>query len=129
VTTAKGYAKHEKEVFETITKARSEAQQSNNVSERFKSESIIHESTGQIIALTESYPELKADKQFELLQRNLSEVEAQITAARRSYNASVTAFNTSLQTVPSNIIAGIHGFQEMDLFSINVSERSNVDVS
>lgn len=128
VTTAKAYAEHEKELFAAVTKARSEAQASNNNAQRFFNESQIQESVGNIIALAEDYPDLKANSQFELLQRHLSEIEAQIAAARRSYNAAVTKYNTSLQTVPSNIIANIHKFTEMDLFSMKANERTNPSI-
>ena len=129
VSTAKGYAVHEQTLFTSITKARAEAQQANAPTTRFQHEALIQHNAAQILSLSEAYPELKADKQFELLQRNLTEIEAQIAASRRSYNASVTAYNTALETAPSNIIAGFHRFTPLDLFSTKITERENIHIS
>jgi len=124
VETVKGCAKHEKELFTSVTEARNAAQNARSNVKRFDNEELIHQSVSRIIALAEDYPELKANSQFEMLQRNLSEVEAQIAAARRSYNSAVTQYNTSLQTVPANIVANLHKFTEMDLFSVVINERA-----
>ena len=129
VSTAKGYASHEQALFSSITKARSEAQQASSPATRFNNEALIQHNAAQILGLSEAYPDLKANKQFELLQRNLTEIEAQIAASRRSYNASVTAYNTALETAPSNIIAGIHKFTALDLFSTKITERENIHIS
>lgn len=106
VAVVKGYTKHEKELFESIVKARNAAKSSSGTDyERFKNEGIISEKTPQLFALAEQYPDLKANEQFLLLQRNLTEIESQISASRRSYNAAVLQYNNLVQSFPSSIIA------------------------
>lgn len=127
VETVKGYAKHERELFERVVEARRAAKNSERGSgERFMNESILSESTPRLLAIAEDYPDLKANEQFEWLQRNLTEVESQISAARRSFNANVLIYNNSLETMPSAIIARKHNFESMDFFSINPNQRQNV---
>ncbi len=130
VAVVKGYAKHESELFESITRARNAAKSSSGPgSERFKQESLISEKTPQLFALAEQYPDLKANEQFLLLQRNLTEIESQISASRRSYNAAVFQHNNLVQSFPSSIIAAKHDQQTVEFFSIDQTERQNVRVS
>lgn len=127
VETVKGYAAHEKGLMENIAKLRSDyatrndqdITQSQNLNDRYT----------QILAMIESYPELKADEAFLKLQKTLSKIESQLQAARRIYNSEVTEYNTKRLKVPSNIIAGIFGFKEKSLFEINDVERENVDIN
>ncbi len=129
VETVKGYAKHESELFESITEARNLAIRSaNDNRERFHQEERISQQTPSVLAIAENYPELKADKQFIWLQRNLTEVEAQISAARRTFNACILRYNNALQTFPSSIIANHHQFQPMDFYSISPDQRNNVHI-
>ena len=131
VETVKGYAAHETELFERVVNARKMAKQSsvsNDNRDRFHQEEIISSETPVILALAENYPELKADKQFLWLQRNLTEMEAQISATRRTFNACILRYNNAIQTFPSSIIASKYGFSRMDFFSINSDQRHNVSI-
>jgi len=129
VEVVKGYAAHEKEVFMKVTEARKLAMESRDDDySRMSNEQVIAQETPKIMALAEKYPELKADDQFLWLQRNLTEIESQISASRRAYNATVLRYNNSLQTFPSSIIASKHEFKAMDFFSIELTERQNVRV-
>lgn len=130
VNVVKGYAKHEAELFEKVAEARANAQAATRGSEltqnRLSYEKKLAEHTTQVMAVAESYPELKSSEQFIMLQRNLTEVEAQIAASRRSYNAYVVKFNNSVESFPSNMIANQHGFKVADYFEIDLTERKNV---
>ncbi|WP_018970874.1 LemA family protein [Rubritalea marina] len=124
VATAKGYAAHEKAVFERVTMARSEARHARDWNQRALAEGQISTEIPSIVALAEAYPELKADQQFMNLQRNLTEIESQISAARRAFNSATTAYNDGVQMFPSNIIAGVFGFKARDLYAIDAIETS-----
>ncbi len=129
VEVVKGYAAHEKKVFTRVIEARKVAMEARDDGHlRMGSEKVIAMETPKIMALAENYPELKADKQFLWLQRNLTEIESQISASRRAYNASVLKFNNGIETFPSSIIASKHGFTTMDFFDIDLTERENVRI-
>ncbi|MEO1856183.1 MAG: LemA family protein [Rubritalea sp.] len=128
VETVKGYAKHEKELFVRVTEARKQAQAAQG-DERFRREGEVSQGLPQIMALAEGYPELKADRQFLSLQRNLTEVESQISAARRAYNAAITEYNDGVQMFPSSIVAGVFGFKKREWFQIESVERKVTNVS
>lgn len=122
VETARGYAKHEREVFERVVQARAQAQASEG-EERFRWESSVAQELPKLIALRESYPELKSDAHFLHLQRNLTEIESQISAARRAYNAAITDYNDGVQMFPSSVVAGMFGFKKRAWFQIEASEQ------
>ncbi len=129
VEVVKGYATHEKEIFLKITESRKMAMESQKGSYlRMSSEQRIAQQTPKIMALAEKYPEIKADSQFLWLQRNLTEIEAQVSASRRAYNAAVLNYNNGLQTFPASIIARRHGFSALEFFNIELSERQNVSI-
>ncbi len=119
----------EKELFESITQARTQAMHASSTREQLQHEATISQGLPQLIGLAESYPKLKADAQFLNLQRNLTEIESQISAARRAYNATVKNYNNAIESFPSNIVAGKHKFKPHDFFSIESTERSAVSVS
>jgi len=124
VGTVKGYAKHERELFENITTARNQAQSVHDASsQRFDNERRLDSHLPRLIAVAESYPEIKADKQFLNLQRNLTEIEAQIAAARRAYNASVMNYNNGVDMFPSSIVAAMFGFSRRQHFETGARER------
>jgi LemA protein len=118
VETVKGYATHEKETFEAITRARAAATAATTPEERAKAEGQISGLIGRIVAIAEAYPELKANQNFLELQRELSNVEEQLNLSRRYYNGAVRNYNTAIQTVPQNIIAGVTGFKAAEFFEI-----------
>ena len=124
VNTVKGYAKHERELFENIITARNQAQNVHDASaQRFDSERNLDSHLPRLLAVAEDYPEIKADKQFLNLQRNLTEIEAQIAAARRAYNASVMNYNNGVDMFPSSIIAAMFGFSRRQHFETGARER------
>lgn len=123
VNTVKGYAKHESETFENITKARTQAMHSNNIHDKAKAENEITETLKSLFAVSENYPALKADQNFLHLQQELSDTEDKLSASRRFYNSAVKSLNTSIESVPTNIIAGIFKFQKAEFFEIDSSEK------
>lgn len=126
VETVKGYAAHEKGLMENIAKLRSDYASRND--EDIAESQNLNDRYTRILAMLESYPELKADEAFLKLQKTLSKIESQLQAARRIYNSEVTEYNTKRFKFPSNIIAGIFGFKEKSLFEINEAERENVSI-
>lgn len=124
VECVKGYAKHEEQVLEKITQLRAKYSKSKDLKEAEK----LNNGINQIIAVAEQYPELKASEQFLNLQKSLSKMESQLQAARRIYNNEVTAYNTTINTVPTNIIAKMLNFKEAELFTIEDYKKENIQV-
>lgn len=124
VECVKGYAKHEQQVLEKITQLRAEYSKSKNLKEAEK----LNNGINQVIAVAEQYPELKASEQFLNLQKSLSKMESQLQAARRIYNNEVTLYNTTINTVPTNVIAKIFNFKEAELFTIEDYKKENIQV-
>ena len=129
VETVKGYAAHEKGTFENVAKFRSAAMQATGPAERAQAEGQLTQALKSLFAVAEAYPQLQANQQFQSLQNSLNEVENTLQEARRYYNAVVRDFNTKVQTFPSNIIAGMFGFQPRQFFQLDTAaERENVAV-
>lgn len=128
VETVKGYAKHEKEVFENVTKARSQAMQAGTPEEQMKAEGMLSGALKSLFAVAENYPDLKANENFMQLQQTLNGVEGDIQSSREVYNASVKQFNTAIAVFPANMIAGMFGFFKKEFFEIAEAERENVKV-
>lgn len=126
VETVKGYAKYEEDVLEKIIKIRNEY--SNNSQDNMKVNATLNEEYNKLIAVVESYPELKANEPFLSLQKQLSKIESQLQAARRIYNLDVTEYNTKVQSFPSNVIATIFKFKEIALFEIDALEKENINI-
>ena len=126
VETVKGFAKHEREVMESVIAARNAPAGSK---ERFDNESKVTAGVGRLLAVAESYPDLKSNEQFLLLQRNLTEVESQISASRRAYNFSVTDWNEGVEAFPGVLFARTFNFERADWFEAGAAERENVEVS
>ena len=124
VECVKGYAKHEEQVLEKITQLRAKYSKSKDLKEAEK----LNNGINQVIAVAEQYPELKASEQFLNLQKSLSKMESQLQAARRIYNNEVTAYNTTINTVPTNIIARMFNFKEAELFTIEDYKKENIQV-
>jgi LemA protein len=120
VNTVKGYAKHEKTVFEDVTKARSHAMQQQSVQGSAKAEGEFSGALKSLFAVAENYPELKANQNFLSLQSELTDTEDKIQAARRFYNGVVRDFNTKRQSFPTNIFAGMLGYKkDRDFFELD----------
>lgn len=122
VETVKGYAKHEREVFEKVTQARSQAIKADNVKAQEEAENMLSGTLKTLFAVAENYPELKANQNFLMLQEELAGTEGKIAYARQFYNDMVYKFNTQQQVFPSNIIAGMFGFKEKEYFEIEEME-------
>jgi LemA protein len=130
VETVKGYATHEREVFEKATKARAEAMSARGVGQTGEAEQKLSGALTDLRAVAENYPQLRATENFQQLTRNLSELEDEIQASRRIYNSNVQAYNTKIQVFPNSIVAGQGGFSEREFFEIDdAAEREPVEVS
>lgn len=128
VETVKGYASHEKDVFENVTKARSQAMQATDPAEKVEAENALTGTLKSLFAVAENYPELKANENFLHLQSTLSSVEEDINTSRQMYNLRVKEYMMMLQMFPANLIAGMMGFQPKPYFEIPAAERENVKV-
>lgn len=129
VDTVKGYMKHESEVLEKVTALRTSWANATTVAEKSELDNQLSGTLKTIMAVSENYPDLKANQNFSELQEELRATENKIAASRQFYNDSVTRYNTKLQVVPSNIIAGIFGFKPEDMFKVDTEEaRRNVKV-
>jgi LemA protein len=130
VSTVKGYAAHERAVFEEVTKARAQAVASTGSAQsQAQDENQLVRSLRQLLAVAESYPQLKADRNFLELQKELVNTEDRIQAARRFFNGNVREFNVLVETVPSNVIANMGGFKRQEFFEIeDLRERQAVPV-
>ena len=129
VETVKGYAAHEKGTFENIAKFRSQAMQAATPADKAAAENQLTGALKSLFAVAENYPELKASEQFTGLQGSLNSIEDNIQNARRYYNAVIRDYNTRVQSFPSNIIAGMFGFQARQFFEVESPEdRQNVQV-
>ena len=130
VDTVKGYAKHEKGLFERVTEARAAAMSAKDVSSHAGAENMLTEALKSVFAVAENYPDLKASANFAKLQDELTDTENKIESARRFYNANVRDLNTKIQMFPSNLIANMFGFTSRDLFEVEVAaERETPKVS
>lgn len=129
IETVKGYAKHEKELLTEITEARSVAMKSKSPSARLEAENQISGALKTLFAVTESYPDLKANDNFKELQRELSDTENKIEAARRFYNSNVRDLNISLDSFPTNVIGNMFHFEKKTLFEAQEIERDVPKVS
>jgi LemA protein len=116
VETVKGYASHERETFEQVTKARSAASAAQTPAEQAQAENFLTSALRQLFAVAEAYPELRASENFASLQADLTETENKIAISRQIYNDTVLTYNTSTQQIPTNIVAGIAGFDPRELY-------------
>lgn len=130
VNTVKGYATHESTAFEKVSEARSRAMQAGTPSEKGEAENILSGTLKSLFAISEAYPELKANTNFLQLQSELSDTENKIQAARRFYNGNVRDLNTSVQMFPGNMIAKMFNFIKMDFFELEEGskEKNPVEV-
>lgn len=130
VETVKGYAKHESETLTNVIGARNRAASATSVDEKMAAERELNQSMMNLFAVSEQYPDLKANQNFLSLQNDLKDMEGEITNARKYYNAVVRNFNTKCETIPSNIIANFAHFEKQPLFEVDTpEERQNVKVS
>jgi LemA protein len=118
VETVKGYAAHERETFEEVTKARTAAQQAQGVQEQAQAENMLTQAIGRLFAVAEQYPQLRATENFQQLQAQLAETEQKIAVARQIYNDAVLTYDNALETVPTNVVAGIFNFEPREYFEV-----------
>lgn len=118
VSTVKGYAAHESQTLEKVTAARTQAMNATTPHDKAQAENFLSDTLKSLFAVSESYPDLKANQNFLELQRELSDTENKIQAARRFYNGNVRDYNTKVQTVPTNIIAGAFHFATREFFEL-----------
>ena len=121
VETVKGYAGHEKSTFENVTKYRSMAMQATGPADRAEAEGQLTMALKSLFAVAENYPQLRASENFTALQKSLSEIEDNLQNARRYYNAVVRDLNTTIQSFPSNLVAGMFGFQPRAFFQVDAA--------
>jgi len=129
VETVKGYAAHEKEVFEKVTEARTRAMGATTLKEKGEAENVLSGTLKTLFAVSENYPQLRASENFLELQRELTDTEDKIQAARRFYNTNVRDLNIKIETFPANTIANIFRFKQMEFFGAEESEKEPVKVS
>ncbi len=129
VETVKGYASHEKETLDQVIKARNSALKAEGVKAQTKAENQLNSALANVFALSEAYPDLKANTNFVQLQQELSAIEGDIEKARRYYNATARENNIMVESFPSNIVAGIGGFELAEYFEIeDAGQRSTPQV-
>ena len=127
IETVKGYAAHEKSVFENITKARAATLDAKGVKETAEAENQFEGALKSLFAVAEAYPDLKANQNFLELQNELTDTEDKIQAARRFYNGGVRDLNTKVQTFPNNIIAAIFSFKNREFFELEEAEMAEAE--
>lgn len=129
VETVKGYAAHERELFEKVTQARAAAMNAQGTAQKEQAENVLSGTLKSLFAVAENYPDLKASQNFLALQGELTDTEDKIQAARRFYNTNVRDLNIKIESFPANLIAGSFGFKEMELFqTATEAEKQPVQV-
>ena len=127
VATVKGYAAHERETLQRVTEARAAAMGAATLNAKVAAENALTSALGGLKVSLEAYPELKADKNFMQLQSEISDVENKLAAVRRFFNSATRELNNSVQTFPSNVVAGMFGFQKEPMFEIPQQDRAALD--
>jgi len=128
VETVKGYAKHEKELLENVTKARAALMGARDPQEKAAANESLTGTLKSLFAVAEGYPDLKASDNFKALQDELSDTETKVAAARQFYNTNVLDYNNSLQTFPTMLIANMFGFKAEEFFTATEAEKKDVEV-
>ena len=128
VETVKGYAAHERETLEAVTRARQQAVDARGVEEQAQAENMLTQTLRQLFAVAEAYPDLKANQNFMQLQEELTATESRIAYSRQFYNESALAYDNARETFPTNMIAGMFNFEEKPYFEAEAASRENVKV-
>jgi LemA protein len=123
VDAVKGYAAHERATFDEVTRARAAAQQAQGVEKQAQAENVLTAALGRLFAVAEAYPELRATENFQQLQQQLADVEQNIAVARQVYNDTVLTYDNALETVPTNIVAGLFNFRPRAYFETEGATR------
>lgn len=128
VETVKGYAKHDKAIFENVTKARSAMMNASSIKDKAKADNMLSGTLKSLFAVAENYPQLRANENFKMLQEEISGIEGKIAYARQFYNDSVLELNTKIETIPTNFIAGMMGLKQREYFKVEEGEKGPVKV-
>jgi LemA protein len=128
VETVKQYMTHERSLLEEIVRLRTQAVQSTNPGDKIRADNELSNALGRLNVTMENYPQLRSSENFVHLQRSLNEVEEQLAAARRTYNAAVTDYNNAVQTFPSSVVASSTGFGLRQTFAADAQKRGDVDM-
>jgi LemA protein len=128
VETVKRYAAHEEEIFTGVAEARAQLAGAGTVAERAEADAAVNSALSRLLAIAENYPDLKANQNFIQLQDELAGTENRIATARRDYNEVARSYNTSVRRFPTNILAGIFGFERVDYFEATQEARNTPDV-
>ena len=118
VESVKGYAAHEQTTFEDVTRARTASQQAQGVAEQAQAENALTAAIGRLFAVAEAYPQLRASENFQQLQAQLEDTEQKIAVSRQVYNDTVLTYDNALESVPTNVVAGMFGFEKRSYFEI-----------
>ena len=129
VETVKGYAAHEQEVLENVTRARAMLEQAGGPAQAAQADNVLTGALRSLFAVSENYPQLRANENFLALQKDLSDIEEKVAFARQFYNRNVMDFNTRIQVFPSVIIANMFNFERFDFFEAEETAREDVQVS
>lgn len=129
VDTVKGYAKHEKQLLENVTNARSELMKAGSPEEKARANNMLTDTLKSLFAVAENYPDLKASANFAKLQDELTDTEDKISYSRQFYNSNVLSYNTKIKMFPSNLVAGQFNFKEQEFFEAEPESRENIKVS
>ena len=127
VETVKAYAKHEKEAFENVSKARAAAMGAEGMQDKAQAENMLTGALKSLFAVSEAYPDLKANENFVELQRELTDTENKIQASRRFYNTNVRDLNTKLESFPDNVVGNMFKFEPRDFFELDENEQDAKD--
>ena len=127
VNTVKGYAAHEKETLDRVIQARNGAVSARTIDEKIAAENQLSSALSGLKITLEAYPDLKANQNFLQLQEEIADVENKLAAVRRYFNSATKEYNNAVQTFPSNIIAGMTGFQREIMFDLGKNERANLE--
>ena len=129
VETVKGYAAHERETLDSVTAARAQLDRAGTVQDAAQANNMLTQTLRSLFAVTEAYPDLKAQESFQHLQNELSDIEEKIAYARQFYNRNVLDYNTAIQSFPQVALAGMFGFQQSEFFEAEDEARADVRVS
>lgn len=128
VEVIKEYAKYEKDVFSEITLIRTNSYEKMSIDNKININEKLTDEISKIMVISENYPELKASENFLQLSKELTQIEDEIANSRKYYNGTVRILNTKIQMFPSNIVAGLFGFNQANMFEINAKEKNNIKV-
>lgn len=129
VSTVQGYASHERETLDSVTKARQQAVDASSLKDLAQAENMLTGALRQLFALAEAYPDLKANQNFLSLQAELADLENKIAAARRFFNNAVAEYNTAIEQVPAVFLAKPFGFEAKEFFEVAASERTRIEAA